>query len=196
MSLEIAPHRIPTQSTTQPPTLLQNLQQRLLDQSVDDTGHAELSDPAVRLGYLDPFDRLRPVGSRKQLGSYVWPMLTQVALGVVDGHPIHARSSLVTPNALPRALKVLSLAHLLHQVHRCSRAFGLCHRHGRFGPRAAGDWGFTPLDRLPGQLLLGALPQSVHEMPVLLATPNRSGLRPSFPARPIRCSAFRPGVPH
>src|SRR5439155_369100 len=62
--------------------------------------------------------------------------------------------------------------------------------------RHAGDWGFTPLDRLPSQLLLDALPQSAHEMPVLLATPNRSGLRPSFPARPIRCSAFRLGVPH
>src|SRR5260370_1809718 len=31
-----------------------------------------------------------------------------------------------------------------------------------------------------------------HELPVLLATPNRSGLRPSFPAWPICCSAFRP----
>jgi len=29
-------------------------------------------------------------------------------------------------------------------------------------------------------------------LPVLLATPTRSGLRPSFPARPICCSAFRP----
>jgi hypothetical protein len=68
------------------PTLLQNLQQCLLDQSVDDTRHAELPDPAVRLGYLDPFDRLQPTGSRKQLGSYVWPM----SRSVVDGHPIHA----------------------------------------------------------------------------------------------------------
>ena len=39
-------------------------------------------------------------------------------------------------------------------------------------------------------------PQSVLEVPVLLAAPNRSGLRPSFPVRPICCSAFRPGVPH
>ena len=39
-------------------------------------------------------------------------------------------------------------------------------------------------------------PQSVLEVPALLAAPNRSGLRPSFPARPICCSAFRTGVPH
>jgi hypothetical protein len=45
------------------PPYLENLQQRLLDQSVDDSRHAELSDPAVPLGYLDPFDRLRLVSS-------------------------------------------------------------------------------------------------------------------------------------
>src|ERR1019366_3128462 len=34
-------------------------------------------------------------------------------------------------------------------------------------------------------------PRSIHESPVLLVTLNRLGLQPSFPARPIRCSAFR-----
>jgi hypothetical protein len=46
------------------PPLLENLQQGLLDQSVDDARYAELSDPAVRLGDFDPLDRLRLVGSR------------------------------------------------------------------------------------------------------------------------------------
>ena len=45
--------------------------------------------------------------------------------------------------------------------------------------------------RFQGQCILGLLPHSTHESPVLLATPHRSGLRPSFPARPICCSAFR-----
>jgi hypothetical protein len=36
------------------PAFLQNLQQGLLDQSVNDARHAELSDPAVRLGDFDP----------------------------------------------------------------------------------------------------------------------------------------------
>src|SRR5213076_2315567 len=67
---------------------LENLQQGLLDQSVDDARHAELSDPAVRLGYFDPLDRLRLVGSLEQLRPDAWPVLTQVALSVVDGHPI------------------------------------------------------------------------------------------------------------
>jgi hypothetical protein len=35
------------------PLPLKNLQQGLLDQSVDDARHAELSDPAVRLGEPD-----------------------------------------------------------------------------------------------------------------------------------------------
>ena len=38
------------------PLLLQNLHQGLLDQSVDDARHAELSDPTVRLGDFDPLD--------------------------------------------------------------------------------------------------------------------------------------------
>jgi len=38
------------------PLLLQNLQQGLLDQSVGDARHAELSDPTVRLGDFDPLD--------------------------------------------------------------------------------------------------------------------------------------------
>src|SRR5262249_6192086 len=50
------------------PTLLQNLQHGLLDQSVDDTGDAEFPDPAVRFGYLDPFDRLRLVGPPPAMG--------------------------------------------------------------------------------------------------------------------------------
>src|ERR1700692_1730874 len=63
------------------PLLLENLQQGLLDQSVDDARHAELSDPAVRLGDFDPFDRLRLVGSRAQFGPNSWAVLREVALG-------------------------------------------------------------------------------------------------------------------
>jgi hypothetical protein len=106
------------------PALLQNLQQSLLDQSVDDTRYAEFSDPAVRLGYFNPLHRLRLVGSIKQLSPYAWPVLTQVIPGVLDGHPIHARCSLITPDAFPRPLEILSVADFLHQLFRPSRAFG------------------------------------------------------------------------
>ena len=57
------------------PSLLENLQQGLLDQSVDDARDAELSDPAVRLGDFDPLDRLWLVGSIEQLRPNAWPVL-------------------------------------------------------------------------------------------------------------------------
>src|SRR6266436_5185551 len=66
------------------PLLLEDLQQGLLDQSVDDARYAEFSDPAVRLGDFDPLDRLRLIGSLEQSRPNAWPVLTQVALGVVD----------------------------------------------------------------------------------------------------------------
>jgi hypothetical protein len=53
------------------------------------------------------------------------------------------------------------------------------------------DKGFTPALRFQGQLVLDVRPLSIHESPVLLSTLNRSGLQPSFPALPIRFSAFR-----
>jgi len=96
------------------PPLLENLQQRLLDQSVDDTRNAEFSDPAIRLGYFDPSDRLRLVSSLKQLRPDSWPMLTQVFHGGVDGHTIHTRTTFVPTDAFPRYFEVLSIAHLLH----------------------------------------------------------------------------------
>src|SRR6516165_10598409 len=96
------------------PLLLQNLQQGLLDQSVDDTRHAELSDPAIQLGDFDPFDRLRLIGSFEQLRPNAWPVLTQVVPGVADGHPIYAGTALVLANAFPRSYQILSIAHLLH----------------------------------------------------------------------------------
>jgi hypothetical protein len=96
------------------PALLKNLQQGLLDQSVDDARHAELSDPAVRFGDFNPFDRLRLIGSLEQLRPDARPVFTQIVPGVVDGHPIDARTALVLANAFPRSYEILSIAHLLH----------------------------------------------------------------------------------
>jgi hypothetical protein len=70
---------------------LKNVQQGLLDQSVDDARHAEVSDPTVRLGDFDPFDRLRLIGSFEQLRPNAWPMLTQ-----------SYRAALPKPLRLPR----------------------------------------------------------------------------------------------
>jgi len=90
------------------PTRLKDLQQGLLDRSVDDARHAELSDPALRLGGFDPFDRLGLVGSFEPLRANARPALTQVVLGGVDGHAIDAGTALVPANLFPRSFKVLS----------------------------------------------------------------------------------------
>src|SRR5271166_3057195 len=176
------------------PPLLENLQHSLLKQSVDDARHAELSDPAVRLGDFDPFDRLRLIGSLKQLSPNVWPALTQAILGGVDGHSINARTALVASNALPRSFEIPSITHLLHELFRQARTFGCWLRHQWFGILGFGVQGFTPTLRHRGlgqSLAQSFLPRSAHESSVLIATLNRSGLRPSFPARPICFSAFR-----
>jgi hypothetical protein len=96
------------------PLLLEDLQQGLLDQTIDDTRDAELSDPALRLGYFDPFYRLRLVGSFEQMRPNGWPVFTQVILGVVDGHPVHARTAFILSDAFPRSFKVPLVADLLH----------------------------------------------------------------------------------
>src|SRR5712691_3519654 len=49
------------------PSFLENLQQGLLDQPVDDARHAELSDPAIRLGY---FDERQPKNRYPRLGGH------------------------------------------------------------------------------------------------------------------------------
>src|SRR6202023_652926 len=116
------------------PSFLEDLQQGLLDQPVDDARHAELSDPAIRLGYLNPLDRLRLIGSREQLRPNIWPVLTQAGLGVFDSHPIPARATLVAANSFPRSYEISSGAPLLHQLFCASRAFGCWLRHGWFGP--------------------------------------------------------------
>ena len=75
------------------------------------------------------------------------------------------------------------------------RGFRCWLRREWFGPLRADDRGITPTLRFRGQWVLGFLPLSTHEMPILLASSNRSGLHPPFPAWPIRCSTFRLGVP-
>src|SRR5262249_6223583 len=169
------------------PAFLQDLQQRLLDQAIDNARDAELPDPAIRFGDFHPLDRLRLIGPLEQLVPNGWPVFPKVAHGSLDGHAIDAGTTLVLPNALPRSFEVVTFAHFLHEPFIKCRALGFPFRHGRFGPSSIGSWGFTPVARRGGQMVLDFRPHSAHEIRVLLTTSDRSGLRPAFPARPIRC---------
>src|SRR6202040_1751170 len=91
------------------------------------------------------------VGSVEQLRPDARPVLTQVVLSAIDGHPIHARTALVASNTFPHSYEILSLAHLLHQLLCGSRAFGCWFRHEWFGPLVTADRGFTLVHRFQGQ---------------------------------------------
>ena len=113
-------------------------------------------------------------------------MLTQVILGGVNGHPIDAGTALVASNALPRSFEILLITYLLHELFRQGRAFGCWLRHQRFGILGLGVQGFTPTLRHRGLRRLLAqrfLPHSAHELSVLIATLNRSGLHPGVSQR-------------
>ena len=49
----------------------------------------------------------------------------------------------------------IELSFNAQYMRHCSRAFGLWRRHDRFGPRVAGDRGFTPFTRCPGPAFAG-----------------------------------------
>ena len=110
---------------------------------------------------------------------------------VVDGHPIDTRTALVGLHAPQCLLQVVSLTHLLHQSVGSSGAFGSTGRPGRFSLSPASLSSFTRQLGREVQSCLDMPLRVVRETHGLLATPPRSGLQSSFPARPICCSAFR-----
>ena len=94
---------------------------------------------------------------------------------------------------LPRSFTVFPLAHLLHDLFRPRPGF-----RGRTSPRVVRSTWCPPSGDSPRPIRSKAseycdvLPLSTHELSVLLAASKRSGLQPSFPARLICCSVFRP----
>ena len=129
------------------PTWLKDLQQGLLDQSIDDTRHAEFSDPTVRFRQINPLDRLWLVDPFEQLRSYGWPVLAQVGLSVLDGHPIDTRAAFIPTNTPPRYFEIGSITYLLHEIFCYCRAFGCWCRHRWFGLLDLGVWGKMSIRR-------------------------------------------------
>src|SRR4030095_5352852 len=174
------------------PPPLQDLHHRLLDESIQHRWDAKLSHPSVRLGDFHPPYRLRFVGPVQQLFPDGWPVLLQVILDSADGHPVNAWTTFIGLHLPQCCLQVFSLTYCLHQSIRAGWVFGPTRRPGRFSPFPSRLSGFTRQRRREVQFVLDILLLVVLETHGLLASPSRSGLRPSFPARPIHCSAFRP----
>src|SRR5208283_707328 len=118
-------------------------------------------------------------------------MLFQVILDADDGHPVDARTTLIGPYLPQCCLQIFSFTYCLHHSIRAGWVFGPTRRHGRFSLFPSHLSGFTRQCRREVQFHLDILLLVVLETHGLLAAPSRSGLRPSFPVRPIHCSAFR-----
>src|SRR5215469_2486275 len=173
------------------PPPLQNLHHRLLDESIQHRRDAKLSHPSVRLGDFHPPYRFRLIGPVQQLFPDGWPVLFQVVRDSADGHPINAWTTLIGLHLSQCFLQVVSLTYFLHQSIRAGWVFGSIRHPGRFSLFPSRPSGFTRQRRRKVQFELDMLLLVVLEAHGLLAAPSRSGLGPSFPARPIHCSAFR-----
>src|ERR1022692_4457214 len=132
------------------------------------------------------------------------------ALGYLAGHPgcvagthlpvhgdRHRGGGHPPPPATPPCVRVrtrrfetVTLA-FLESGRNAGWFFGSSRRPGRLSPFPSRLSGCTRQRRREVQFDLGILLFVVLETHGLLASPSRSGLRPSFPAWPIHCSAFR-----
>ncbi len=146
------------------PPALQNLHHRLLDHAIQHRRDAQLTHPAVRLGYLYPSHRLRFVSPCKKLFADGCPVLLQVSRQRLDRHAVDARTSLVGLHSLESLHTVVVRADLLHQLLLHSQTFGHALRRERFGPSARNHWSFTPPLLAEGQPKLGFLPLAAHRV--------------------------------
>jgi site-specific DNA recombinase len=173
----------------------QDLQQCLLKKAVHHGRDAELPHPTVRLRDSHPLHRLWLVLPRKQRCSQRRPRRLQVVRQRVNGHPAHARASLVRAYPSQRLAQVVRAHHRLHETGRQgSRLVG---RRAGTRPFRGLCLGFTrllpPEGQLPGRLSLiphepspralcldvrpfppGLLPPSVLWPRLTAATPSRT----------------------
>src|ERR1035437_7389241 len=81
-----------------------------------------------------------------------WPVLLKVLWQLLDGHPVHASTSLIGLDSFQCLLAVFPPADLLHQLFANGRAFCPALRRERFGPLHGSRRSFTPTLLHEGQL--------------------------------------------
>src|SRR5262249_37522580 len=97
------------------PPPLQNLEYRLLDESIQHRRDAQFSDTSpVRFGDSPPSHRLGFESPVQQLSPDSWPVLFQVVLHPDDSHLADAWTPLIGPPPPQCCLQVFSLTYFLH----------------------------------------------------------------------------------
>ncbi|OAF08718.1 hypothetical protein AYJ54_13790 [Bradyrhizobium centrolobii] len=117
---------------------------RLLDQPVHHRRDAQLAHPSAGLGDFHPAHRLRPVAAFQQFFPDARPMLLQIRLQLLHGHPIDARGALVRHDPMVGRHHVISADDLLHQPHFHLRKEG-CGLAVVFDAPVSCSGGFRPL---------------------------------------------------
>src|SRR5262244_3296603 len=169
------------------PLPLQNLHHRLLEKSVERSRDAKLSPPSsVRFRDLHAPYRLRLVGTVQQLFPDGRPVLLQIATELADGPPVDPRATFISFYPSQCLQQIFSLTYFLHLSDGVSWVFEFMLRPARFGLFPSGLAGFTRGLTWKVQFLLDVLPLVVPEIHASTRLSSRSGLRSSFPARPIR----------
>ena len=93
---------------------LQNLQQCLLDQSIQYRRDAQCAYPAIGLGYVHFANRRRHVFARQKCCLDAWPVLLQPCLELVHGEPIDSCRALVPHVPLIRSPEVATFDYGVH----------------------------------------------------------------------------------
>src|SRR5579872_2283461 len=119
---------------------VQHLQDRLLHQAVYSHWDAQLALSSSRLRYLHPAYRLGLVSPVQQRGRQRHMVVPKPVRQFVNGHPIHARLSLISAYPPVRTNEILRVAYLLHQWIRQGSLRAKCReRLLRYGVGAAGS---------------------------------------------------------
>lgn len=96
------------------PVFLDDLGNRLLDETVQDRGNTQWPVTALWLGDHGSPHRFRPVGLPDQLLADVWPVLAQMVRQLVDCHAVDTRRAFVTSNLFQGATEVVLTQYARH----------------------------------------------------------------------------------
>jgi hypothetical protein len=161
---------------------LQNLQQALLDESVEYRRNAKLALASAGLCDPDATYCLRLVASREEFRANTRPFHPQIPRQIAHRHPVDAGTPCVSSNSFQRSLKIPAFAHQFHQAAR-SWALDFSSLRTRFRTRT-GRGGFTVDSEckleLTARLLRPGVPAFQDRFTLPLVRPFAGYLSPDY----------------